>query len=327
MRPPVAGTIGDLPARAYTPLQFDTFAAFNGSMKVTGSDIHLLSVFDSVVRNNGFSAAQVELGLSQPTISNHITALEERLGVKLCQRGRRGFLLTEKGRMVHEIGVAMLDSLNTHSAHLAELRGNLVGQLKIAMVDAITTDHDCKLPEAIRQFTQKAPAVRIELAISNPQDIMSGLLDGSCHIGFGSFDNLVSGLHVSDLYVEPHALYCADTHPFFARADADIPEAEIEATPWVHRGYWSQQRQKSFGLTDADRIVRHIESQLMMVLSGAYIGLLPEHLAASFEAEGRLRRMAFEKYNFGCQMQLIRRSGAVPKVIGLFWKTLQECYV
>jgi len=312
--------------KAYTSLQFDTFVDLNGSMKLTGSDIHLLSVFDSVVRNNGFSAAQVELGLSQPTISNHITALEERLGVKLCQRGRRGFMLTEKGRMVHEIGKGLLDGLNTHGAHLAELKGKLVGQLNIEMVDAITTDPDCKLPEAIRRFTEAAPAVRINLSISNPQDIMVGLLDGSCHIGFGSFDNMVNGLHVVDLYVEPHALYCAREHPFFTRVDADLDDARIEGAPWVHRGYWSQQRQKSFAMSDEDRIVQQIESQLIMVLSGGYLGLLPEHLAAPFEAEGRLRRMSFDKNNFGCQMQLIRRSGAAPKVIDLFWQAMQDCY-
>jgi len=104
-------------------------------MQITGSDIHLLSVFDAVVRSGGFSAAQVELGLSQPTISNHITALEQRLGVTLCQRGRRGFLVTEKGLMVHEIAKTLLDTLGTHSGHLAALKGNLVGRLKIAVLD------------------------------------------------------------------------------------------------------------------------------------------------------------------------------------------------
>lgn len=295
-------------------------------MKLTGSDIHLLGVFDAVVRNNGFSAAQVELGLSQPTISNHITALEERLGVKLCQRGRRGFLLTEKGRMVHEIGQAVQDMLGTHSTHLAELRGNMVGPLKIAAVDAITTDPICRLPEAIRRFTIEAPLVRMELGISNPQDIMTGLLDGSFHIGFGSFDNMVTGLHVTNLYAEPHALYCGAAHPFFHRSDITITEAEIAAAPWVHRGYWSQQRQKSLTPSDADRIVRQIEAQLMMVLSGGYLALLPDHLALSLKATGRLRRMSYDRYNFDCPMQLIRRSGAVPKVIDRFWQTVEALY-
>jgi len=93
-------------------------------MKITGIDLNLFSVFDSVVRNGGFSAAQHELGLSQPTISNHIKALEERLGVKLCQRGRRGFMLTEKGRIVHQLGQSLLVELDMHASKLAELKGS-----------------------------------------------------------------------------------------------------------------------------------------------------------------------------------------------------------
>ncbi len=58
-------------------------------MKLEGTDICILRVFDTVVRNGGFAATQAELNLSQPTISNHIAAVEQRLGVRLCQRGRR----------------------------------------------------------------------------------------------------------------------------------------------------------------------------------------------------------------------------------------------
>ncbi|NOR31031.1 MAG: LysR family transcriptional regulator, partial [Sulfitobacter sp.] len=130
-------------------------------MQISGSDIHLLSVFDSVVRNNGFSAAQAELGLSQPTISNHITALEQRLGVKLCQRGRRGFLLTEKGQMVHGIAQSLIANLDEHSAQLTALKGGLIGTIRLAVVDSLATDPNLKLPEAIRAMTEMAPSVRL----------------------------------------------------------------------------------------------------------------------------------------------------------------------
>lgn len=295
-------------------------------MKITGSDIHLLTVFDSVVRNRGFSAAQVELGLSQPTISNHITALEERLGVKLCQRGRRGFLLTEKGQMVHQLGLRLLENLNEHSAHLAALKGNLVGSLRIAVVDAVTTDRNFLLPQAIREFTRKAPAVRIELSISEPQTIMTSVLDGSCHVGIGSFDNVVNGLATVDLYDETHALYCSDAHPLFQLPDDRIDEREIRNHPRTHRGYWSQQRQKSFNPSDMDRFVLEIEAQLMLVLSGAYLGLLPEHVAQSFVESGRLRQLPYHGDDYACTMQMITRSGAVPKVNGLFMDLLKDSY-
>ncbi|RKF17088.1 LysR family transcriptional regulator [Roseovarius spongiae] len=295
-------------------------------MKLTGSDIHMLSVFASVVRNAGFSAAQVELGLSQPTISNHITALEERLGVKLCQRGRRGFLLTEKGRMVHEIAEALLGTLDTHSVHLAELRGNLVGRLRIAVVDALNTDPRFRLPAAIRAFSEAAPAVRIELEVARPQDILNGILDGSYHVGVGSFDNIINGLKVDNLYSERHALYCAPEHPCFADGGAGLGEAQLRRMPWVHRGYWSQQRQKSFGPSDADRFVNQIDAQLTMVLSGRYLGLLPEHMAAEFVARGRLRRMAWTGADFSCVIQCVRRAGPPPKVIDRFTEILCAQY-
>lgn len=307
-------------------LQFDTFTSFNEIMKITGSDIHLLTVFDSVVRNRGFSAAQVELGLSQPTISNHITALEERLGVKLCQRGRRGFLLTEKGQMVHQLGLRLLESLNDHSAHLAALKGNLVGNLKIAVVDAVTTDHNFRLPQAIREFTQKAPAARIELSISDPQSIMTSVLDGTCHIGIGSFDNIVNGLTCVDLYEENHVLYCADTHPLFNLPDDEISGAVIRQHPRTHRGYWSQQRQKSHNPSEMDRFVLEIEAQLVLVLSGAYLGLLPEHVATQFVAKGQLRRLPYVGDDYACMMHMITRSGIAPKMNDLFMDILKGCY-
>ena len=46
-------------------------------------DIRLLRVFAKVVEAGGFSAAQISLNVSQSTISTHMMALEQRLGVKL----------------------------------------------------------------------------------------------------------------------------------------------------------------------------------------------------------------------------------------------------
>lgn len=65
------------------------------------ADMHLLYVFGTVVEARGFSAAQITLNVSASTISRQITDLETRLGLRLCQRGRKGFRLTEKGEIVY----------------------------------------------------------------------------------------------------------------------------------------------------------------------------------------------------------------------------------
>jgi DNA-binding transcriptional LysR family regulator len=57
-------------------------------------DLRLLRIFVTIVEAGGFAAAQGELNLALSTISSHVAALEARLGMTLCRRGRSGFHLT-----------------------------------------------------------------------------------------------------------------------------------------------------------------------------------------------------------------------------------------
>ena len=53
-----------------------------------------------MVDNHGFRGAQLALNVSPSVVTTHVKALEERLGFQLCQRGKGGFNLTDKGRVV-----------------------------------------------------------------------------------------------------------------------------------------------------------------------------------------------------------------------------------
>jgi len=189
----------------------------------------------------------------------------------------------------------------------------------------VASDSACGLPQAIARLAQEAPAVRIELGIAGPQDIMNGILSGTWDMGLGSFDNAVNGLAFTDLYSEPHALYCSAAHPLFD-AGHDPDQTELERYAWVHRSYWSRQRQKSLTPSDMDRFVYEIEAQVMMVLSGAYLGLLPEHHAKSYVAAGRLRQLPCAARNFACTMQMVTRAGVLPEVNALFLDLVKEAH-
>lgn len=291
-------------------------------MKISGTDLHLLAVFDCVVRNAGFSAAQTELGLSQPTISNHISALEARLGVILCQRGRRGFQLTEKGRHVHEISIDLLRRIDGHSIALTALKGSLVGQIKLAIVDCVASDPALKLTDTIHNLSEKAPGIRIELEIDTPGAILRRVSEGELDGGIGSFDTSIKGLSYTGLYEEHHSLYCGAAHPLFTMPDEQITQQHMDECVWVHRGYWSRLRKKTQQLIEADRIVDQIEAQVLFVLSGSYIGLLPDHAAAPLVTAGRLRQLPPHEDNYSCMMQLVQRSGPHTRTFQLFRETL-----
>src|ERR1700759_5743997 len=61
-----------------------------------------LTAFVRVVDNGGFSAAARKLDMSTTMVSNHVQALEERLGVRLLNRSTRKVSLTEVGHAYYE---------------------------------------------------------------------------------------------------------------------------------------------------------------------------------------------------------------------------------
>jgi len=60
--------------------------------KLANVDLKLLHVFMTIAEAGGFAAAQAQLNLSGSRISTLIADLAARLGMRLCQRGRVGFL-------------------------------------------------------------------------------------------------------------------------------------------------------------------------------------------------------------------------------------------
>lgn len=96
-------------------------------MKTAGTDLTVLRVFDAVARHGGFAAAQPERNINPSTISNHIRALEARLGVRLCKRGRAGFLLTEQGEIVLAAARRLFQALDDFALDVSVLRQHDLG--------------------------------------------------------------------------------------------------------------------------------------------------------------------------------------------------------
>jgi hypothetical protein len=60
-------------------------------------DLRSLRVFCNVAEAGGLAAAERVLLMSKASISRHVREVEERLGVRLCERGPAGFRLTPEG--------------------------------------------------------------------------------------------------------------------------------------------------------------------------------------------------------------------------------------
>ena len=83
-----------------------------------------LALFVKAVDTGSLSGAARALGLSLPSVSRHITALEERIGTRLVIRTTRSLALTEAGRIYYEHAKQIL-------AHLDEVEANLLADAAV----------------------------------------------------------------------------------------------------------------------------------------------------------------------------------------------------
>jgi len=96
-------------------------------------DIAACSAFIAVAQAGSITAAAAALGLSRPTLSRRLNALEEALGLKLLHRTTRAIRLTPSGRRLLERLTPLLDELSCIQQDLTSERDAVAGELRVSV--------------------------------------------------------------------------------------------------------------------------------------------------------------------------------------------------
>jgi DNA-binding transcriptional LysR family regulator len=139
-----------------------------------------LTLFARVARTGSFSIAGREMGISQPTASRIVAALEKQVGAALLTRTTRAVTLTEAGADYLARVETILAALE-EADHAARGTGELRGVLRIAM--STSTAVRSVLPRMAR-FTDMHPKLRIEFVLNDEkQDLVGDAVDVALRIG------------------------------------------------------------------------------------------------------------------------------------------------
>jgi len=258
-------------------------------LRLSVADIRALRVFRSVVEHGGFTGAQLALSMSQSTISFQINALEERLGFSLCQRGRRGFELTDRGSAVYEYSHSLTSALSTFEIQLGELRSRATGVLRVGIVDATVTDSALGLDDVIHQFIRKASEVDLRITIGSPEQLIAEIAKGGIDFAISPRIKLLPGFSQTEFHHEINSLYCSERHPLFARKL--VTRADVEAAQVVVRPYANKSELQHFPNAKVGAYASNIEAQAMYILSGHFLGYLPDHMTVMFRKADRLKAL------------------------------------
>lgn len=115
-----------------------------------------MTLFVSIVKNQGLAAAGRELGLSPATVTARLQALEERHAVKLLNRSTRHLSLTDDGAMYHQACLEIIANVNEAEIALQTGVKEVKGTLKIAAPNDIGKQYILPILSA---FTARYPDV------------------------------------------------------------------------------------------------------------------------------------------------------------------------
>lgn len=149
---------------------------YEGFYGGAGMLLKQIRYFVMVVECNSFTEAAECNYISQSAISQQIKALEDELGVKLLQRWKRRFRLTEAGEYMYIHGkelLAQADLLREEVIKIgksASMEHIVIGYLKLYIGRELQT--------AISSFCRQYPEVIVDVNAAGHEELYKGLLNG-----------------------------------------------------------------------------------------------------------------------------------------------------
>lgn len=149
---------------------------------MTSSTLRQLSVFKAVVDTGSFSAAAAVLSISQPSVSEHIRALETHFRQLLLDRKRgRAPVVTDAGRKIYEYAGTVLDQSERISADLDATRA---GRDRVLSFAAHMFIADKLLPPVLADFAKRWPKVEMIAHVGRSDAVAKLVRDGDVDLGF-----------------------------------------------------------------------------------------------------------------------------------------------
>jgi len=181
-----------------------------------------LRAFVATVKLGTLSRAAEALFLSQPSVSLQLQALERELGATLLERRRRRINLTDAGEALYELARPLVEGWeNLDRDFQAKLQGLQAGKLTIA---AGTSTIAYLLPELVRRYRERYPAVQLQLANVTGKDGLAMLREDKADFAVGSMLDVPNDIAWAPVRHYDPMLILPRDHPLAAQPEVALKD-------------------------------------------------------------------------------------------------------
>lgn len=279
-------------------------------------DIKLLRIFRVVAKQKSFSLAANALNTSPSNISMNMTQLESRLQMRLCERGVKGFKLTAEGQKVLDASNELYGAMQKFREQVGTVAESSQSEFRIGVLSETIFDNHIKVSGILADLEASQPDISFYLEFSTAIELRNSIQEEKLHCAVAYFSNLPSSFVSRPLYRETHLCYCGAKHPLFDMDDESINMKLLQKYRIAGYDDMAEEEKRVVPLFDKyDSCSRTNEGILTLILSGNYVGLLPEHYARPWVDKGVIRVIDREELELSVDIELIYKKSRVGEPV------------
>lgn len=288
-------------------------------------DLAQLETFLAIVEERSFTRAALRLHRTQPAVSQAVRRLEEALGERLFERGRRDGVLTAAGEVLRDYAERMLRLRVEAASAVGEVQALQRGRLLVAANEY--TSH--LLLPVLAEYRQASPQIELVVQRSLASRIPEQVLERSVEFGVLTFLPEQPELLPVAVYEDEVVLVVDPRHALAGRQQVSV--AELGAQNFIGHAVPSPLRRDVLALFARMKTPLHMGVQLpsleavkQFVALGAGVAILPKLAVRGELDRGTLVRVRVTELDWTRRLWVVRRRrGPLSHAGAAFLRTLE----
>jgi LysR family cyn operon transcriptional activator len=188
-------------------------------------ELRHLRYFLAVAETENFTRAAERLKISQPSISQQITQLEQALRAPLFRRVGKRVFLTEAGAEFRKRAEVVLRKLEDACNSVDNIAGLISGRVDLAVIPAL---HFAWIPVLLGNMTREYPGVTIGVQEIASSGVETEVEAGRADLGFGLMTHNSPNIRYERLVSQPFSLIVADSSKLANRRTVKLTDLDGE---------------------------------------------------------------------------------------------------
>ncbi len=249
-----------------------------------------LRAFVAIAEYRHFGTAAARLGVSQPTLSQALAALEHGLGLQLIERSTRRVLVTAAGMRLLPKAMATLEAADRFVA--SATGDGLGGTLRMGIIPTVAP---YVLPGLLPELRKRLPELRPQIIEDQTARLLDGLRTGVLDVALLAVPTEMPGLVEIPLYAEEFVLVTPRGHELAGRTDLVASALDAQPLLLLDEGHCLRDQTleacRSADVHPAavgDTRAASLSTVVQCVAGGLGVTLIPQMAVATETARGTL---------------------------------------